>query len=94
MLWLSQSFLLFLSILGHTATVQDPGEEDGGADRVCSSEWRDAEVLPHCSPPHISQPLQPLYRSESHQVTQYMDVHVQYSPQSKFNRRAWCGWSL
>ena len=58
-------------ILGHTPTVQDPGEEDGGVDRVCSSEWRDAEVLSHCSPPHFTQHL---YCSKSHQVIQYMDV--------------------
>ena len=71
---LSSLSTLLSIILGHTPTVQDPGEEDGGADRVCSSEWRDAEVLSHCSPPHFIQPLQPLYCSKSCQVIQHMDV--------------------
>ena len=64
-------FFLFLfdSILGHTPTVQDPGEEDRSVDRVCSSKWRDGEVLSHCSPPDLSQPLQSLYYSNSYQVT-------------------------
>ena len=72
----SNSSILFSVILGHTPTVQDPGEEDGGADRVCPSEWRDAEVLSHCSPPDFSQPLQPLYCSKSCQVIQHMSIHA------------------
>ena len=68
---LSNPSILLSVVLGHTATVQDPGEEDGGADRVCSSEWRDAEVLSHCSPPHFTQPL---YCSKSCQVIQHMII--------------------
>ena len=63
---LLKSSTLLSVILGHTPTVQDPGEEDGGADRVCPSEWRDAEVLSHCSSPHFTQPLQPLYTALNH----------------------------